>query len=62
MKKQRKHYAPGEKVAILRRHLLPEEQKANLLSISLPRGLVLRACKHHGVTEDLSACSTNVHL
>ena len=61
MKKQRKHYAPGEKVAILRRHLLPEEQKANL-SISLPRGLVLRACKHHGVTEDLSACSTNVHL
>ena len=28
MKKQRKHYAPGEKVAILRRHLLPEEQKA----------------------------------
>ena len=43
MKKQRKHYAPGEKVAILRRHLLPEEQKANL-SISLPHGLVLRAC------------------
>src|SRR5215212_513498 len=30
MKKQRKHYAPEEKVAILRRHLLEKEPISNL--------------------------------
>jgi len=30
MKKQRKHYSPGEKVAILRRHLLDKEPISKL--------------------------------
>ena len=30
MKKQRKHYTPGEKVAILRRHLLDKEPISKL--------------------------------
>ena len=30
MKKQRKHYTPGEKVAILRRHLLEKEPISKL--------------------------------
>ena len=30
MKKQRKHYSPGEKVAILRRHLLEHEPISKL--------------------------------
>jgi len=30
MKKQRKHYAPEEKVAILRRHLLEKEPTLSL--------------------------------
>ena len=30
MKKQRKHYAPGEKVAILRRHLVEKEPISKL--------------------------------
>ncbi len=30
MKKQRKHYTPGEKVLILRRHLLEKEPISNL--------------------------------
>jgi hypothetical protein len=30
MKKQRKHYTPEEKVAILRRHLLENEPMAGL--------------------------------
>jgi transposase len=52
MKKQRKHYAPEEKVAILRRHLLEEEPISKLCDeVGLPPTVFYRSQKGSSRTE-----------
>ena len=43
MKKQRKHYKPEEKVAVLRRHLLEKELSYGGQLMALPHGIHRRA-------------------